>query len=183
MKTKKYFVKSNYERIADDNYQTIDKRCVQGLVDTWNIGSRVVDCCAPNGSGILDTMSELGFMTFGMDDAFGKVPSYTNWIITNPPYEKSKVDNILNYQIERVQKGEVQGFASLLRATFDFAKKRKEMFQLNPYFHGRTNLCFRPIWVEPIPGEKRVEPIHSYSWFIWKNEPTKLKQLKYWYEK
>ena len=119
----------------------------------------------------------------GIDDAYGEIPKKTNWIVSNPPYKRGLLDEIINFQIGRIAKQEVYGVAMLLRAQFDFAKKREEMFY--GYYAGQTKLCFRPIWIEPEPNKKKVEPIHNYCWHVWKvegsfsNHPV----VKYWYEK
>lgn len=180
----KPFVQSNFERKENDDYQTIDQRCVQGLIEKWGISkNRIVDCCASHGSGIVTALNKFGYIATGCEDAFSdKIDA--SWIITNPPYKKKLVDEILWKQIDRVSTGEIDGFAALLRAQFDYAKGRSEMFSTNDCYAGQVKLCFRPIWAEPIPGEKKVEPIHNYVWHIWtkyeedRNEPI----TRYWYE-
>ena len=54
------FVHSNYERKAEDDYQTIDTRCFEALLGTWTIVDPIVDCCASHGSGIVDTLEGHG---------------------------------------------------------------------------------------------------------------------------
>jgi hypothetical protein len=44
------FVHSGYERKPDDDYQTVDPRCLQALLDTWEIDGTIVDCCGRHGS-------------------------------------------------------------------------------------------------------------------------------------
>jgi len=180
----KPFVQSNFERKENDDYQTIDKRCVQGLIEKWNIPTReIVDCCASHGSGIVSALNEFGYKATGCKDAFSdKIDA--SWIITNPPYKKKLVDEILWKQINRVVSGEIIGFVALLRAQFDYAKGRESMFSINPFYSGQVKLCFRPIWAEPIPGEKKVGPIHNYVWHIWSNSRDEDKEpiTRYWYE-
>lgn len=162
---KKPYVHSNYPRKANDDYQTVDPRCVQGLVGTIYISrqERVVDCCAPNGSGIVEELQRLGYISYGVDDAFGDIKAA--WVVTNPPYKRPKVDQILERQIERVKKGEIVGFAALMRNNFDFAKSRWDMFT-NTLYAGQIHLMFRPYWVE----EKKSSPIHNFVWHVWRND-------------
>ena len=78
------FVHSSYERKAEDDYQTIDTRCIEALLDTWTIFDPIVDCCAPHGSGIVDTLRAMGRDASGVPDAFGEFAAH--YIVTNPPY-------------------------------------------------------------------------------------------------
>lgn len=180
-KKKVPFVHSNYDRIADDNYQTIDHRCVQALVDKWNIYGDIVDCCSPQGSGIVDALISLGHMARGVPDAFAET-IIADYEVTNPPYDKKIVDKIIYRQIDRIADGEIFGFIALLRANFDFAKTRRPMFSENRYYTGQIKMCFRPIWIEPNPDEKQISPIHNYSWYIWTKEPFEHHIVRYWYE-
>ena len=176
----KPYVQSGYGRIKDDNYQTIDPRCVRALVDTIHIGSylRIVDCCSPNGSGIIDTLNKMNYFASGVEDAFGYIDA--EWIVSNPPYKRGIVDKIINAQIGRL--GEVEGVCMLLRNNFDFAKSRYDMFT-SPFYYGQIHMLFRPIWIEPIPGEKKIEPIHNFVWHIWKSNAPVEPVVKYWREK
>lgn len=173
------YVHSKYKRIEDDNYQTVDKRCVKGLVETTFIHGKVIDVCSPNGSEIVNALRELGHEAYGYDDAFiGLVLG--SWIITNPPYKKGIVDEIVWRQIQRVEKGEVVGFAVLLRTNFDHAKTRKGMFS-HPLYFGQVKLCFRPYWTE----ERKHSPIHNYVWHIWRGDTNIdypiMPYVRYWY--
>jgi hypothetical protein len=180
--TKKPYVNSGYERIKDDDYKTIDPRCIQALDESFNLHGKIVDCCAPTGSGIVNELLRLGHKAFGYPDAF-QDDIDAMFIVTNPPYAKNIVDKILWRQIKRIEDGEVFGFAALLRNNFDFAKKRKSLFPENPFYFGEIKMCFRPIWIEPIPGEKKVAPIHNFSWYIWSKETLDDKVVRHWYEK
>lgn len=177
------FVQSGYDRIKDDDYQTIDKRCIQALVDSVRLHGIIVDCCANQGSGIVDELIEKGFDAKCGVNAFQDV-ILADFGVTNPPYVRGYVDQILNRQIQRVADKQHRGFFALLRANFDFAKGRKEMFADNKFYVGQIKMCFRPIWVEPVEGEKKVEPIHNFVWHWWSNETHgKDKIVRYWYEK
>lgn len=155
------FVHSNYERIAGDYYPTIDKRCVYGFLEHYNPAGLCVDVCAPNGSGIVDTLIECGYQAIGCADAFtDKIEA--RWIVTNPPYARPLVDQIITRQIQRVEAGEVFGLAVLLRAYFDYAKSRVDMFE-HPLYAGQIKLRFRPWWSK----ERKKQPIHHYVWQLW----------------
>lgn len=159
----KPYVNSGYIRKENDDYQTIDPRCVRGLLDCVLIDGHVVDCCAPNGSGIVNELSKQGINADGVEDAFATIQA--KWIITNPPYRRDIVDKILLAQIERVRAKEIVGFASLMRSNFDFAKSRFHMFS-DVYYAGQVKLMFRPWWSE----DKKAQPIHNFVWHIWRND-------------
>ena len=159
--TKEPYVHSNYERVPGDHYPTIDKRCIYGLLEYFEPKGLSVDVCAPDGSGIIDTLKECGFRGECKGDAFADALSM-EWIITNPPYERPLVDNIIRRQIQRLEAGEVYGLAILLRANFDFAKSRVDMFDHRLYA-GQVKLRFRPWWSE----SRKAQPIHNYVWQLW----------------
>lgn len=161
----KPYVQSNYDRVENDNYQTIDSRCVQGLLDCVIIDGLVVDCCSPNGSGIVRELSRLRVNSCGTSDAFADV-IIAKWIVTNPPYKRDIVDKILWKQIQRVKNKEIVGFATLMRSNFDFAKSRFHMFGANEHYAGQVKLMFRPWWSE----DKKAQPIHNFIWHIWRND-------------
>lgn len=156
------FVHSNFERVPNDFYPTIDSRCVYGFLEHFTPDGLCVDVCAPDGSGIVDTLKTCGHNAEGLPDAFAENIS-AQWIVTNPPYKRGLVDEIINRQIQRVEQGEVNGLAVLLRSNFDFAKGRKAMFD-SPLYFGQIKLRFRPWWSE----SREAQPIHNYVWQLWK---------------
>lgn len=167
MKTDNNFVRSGHERIANDNYQTVDHRCVQAFVETMNgryfSGEEIVtDVCSPTGSGILDYFEGTNTTVNTCSDAFAAIPK-TTWIITNPPYERNIVDKIILRQLERLRYGVVYGFAALLRTGFDHAKTRKIMFKDETMYLGQIKMLFRPVWFV----DTDTTPIHNYVWHIW----------------
>lgn len=166
------YVHSNYERIEGDNYQTIDPRCVQALVESWEIRGTVVDCCAPNGSGIVTDLAARGYWATGLSNYIE--PYGCDWIITNPPYNRRVVDDIVEYAVHKVREEEIYGAAFLMRANWDFAACRKYVFS-PPYYRGQIRMRFRPWWSE----ERTAQPIHNYVWHIWQpgsGEPI----VRYW---
>lgn len=171
------FVHSRFARRASDHYPTIDSRCVQALLDTWNVEGKVVDCCAPQGSGIVDALRELA------DDRVHAVcaetadaPFRADWIVTNPPYARGIVDEIAQVIVSRVVSGEVLGAAMLMRANWDLAACRADLFA-SPWYSGQTRMRFRPWWSE----SRSKQPIHSFAWLVWSrwgydDEPV----VRYW---
>jgi hypothetical protein len=173
----KPYVHSNYERKADDDYKTVDPRCVRALIDKVYISrqSRIVDCCSLNGSAIIDELRNLDYIAFGAIEAFSYPEA--DWIVTNPPYKRDVVDEILWHQVYRVSLGDVEGFAALLRNNFDFAKSRYSMFT-DPNYCGQIHMMFRPWWSE----EKKHQPIHNYVWHIWGKRVSEEPFVRYWRE-
>lgn len=158
------FVHSGYERRPDDAYHTIDERCVFGFLQHFQPIGLCIDVCAPDGSGIVDTLIGCGYNTVCGADAFeGNIKA--QWIITNPPYTRPLVDQIITRQIERVECGDVYGLAVLLRSNFDFAKSRTWMFDHRLYV-GQIKLRFRPWWSE----NRKAQPIHNYVWQLWRQD-------------
>lgn len=54
------YVNSAYPRRPDDNYHTVDPRCLHALLDTWEITGTIVDCCSRNGSALMEQLADLG---------------------------------------------------------------------------------------------------------------------------
>jgi len=155
------FVHSGYPRFEDDNYQTVDARCVYGFLQHFQPRGVCIDVCAPGGSGIVDALTECGYDAHGIGDAFVENVN-GDWVITNPPYKRGLVDDIVKRQIKRVADKEILGFAALLRSYFDHAKGRAEMFDSEVYL-GQIKLRFRPWWTD----ERKAVPIHNYVWHVW----------------
>jgi hypothetical protein len=167
------YVHSGYERIADDNYQTIDVRCIHALRSVVRLSGNIVDCCSPSGSGIVNFLIDEGYRAAGVGDAFGDIEA--TWIVSNPPYKRGLVDKIINAQIDRI--GYVEGVAMLLRNNFDFAKSRYDMFT-HKFYWGAIHMMFRPWWTE----DRTAQPIHNYVWHIWSLWAEKEPVVKYWKE-
>lgn len=157
------YVHSNFPRIENDNYHTIDKRCIYAFIQHFQ-PALSVDICAPDGSGIVNTLIECGYNAFCISDAFIDKLS-AEWIVTNPPYSRPLVDNIIMRQLERLDTLEVVGVAMLLRSNFDFAKTRSYIFD-HKYYAGQIKMRFRPWWTE----KRDKQPIHNYVWQLWTYE-------------
>ena len=163
--TQSPYVKSNFPRVPGDYYPTIDKRCVYALLQHFPLKrtDMIFDVCAPQGSGIIDALKETGREnSFCKPDAFEET-ILADWIVTNPPYVRPLVDEIIERQIERVRHNQVTWFACLLRANFDFAKSRKHIFEDEPLYYGQIKMRFRPYWSK----ERTSEPIHHFVWHVW----------------
>lgn len=179
--TQNYFVKSKYPRRDGDFYPTIDSRCITALVETLpalKIMS-IIDPCAPDGSGIVDSLLAMGISAKGTPDAYDKKLK-ADFIVTNPPYKLGVVDKIIKAQIDRVADSSSPfiGACMLLRTGFDHAKKYKYLFKDCPFYAGQIKLTFRPRWIEDSKGA----PIHNYVWHVWEaGKLTKrLAWVKYW---
>lgn len=166
------FVHSNFARREGDFYPTIDKRCTYGFLEYFNPLGTIIDPCAPSGSGIVKTLKELGYKAECLPDAF--MDFSADWVITNPPYARGIVDNIINRQIQRIETKEISGLSILLRSNFDFAKGRTGMFQSSFYF-GQIKLLFRPWWTD----DRKAQPIHNYVWHVWTSSINIQKTVMY----
>jgi hypothetical protein len=164
------YVHSNYERRELDHYPTIDPRCIDALLATWPIQGRIVDVCAPQGSGIVDRLVELG--RNAVCDDFDTVAS---WVVTNPPYKRGLVDEIAAAAVAHVSNSRVQGAAFLMRASWDLAACRSALFA-SPMYAGQTRMRFRPWWSE----ERKAQPIHNYVWHVWTPSRTAEPVVRYW---
>ncbi len=165
MKTDNNFVRSGEPRLADDNYQTVDPRCVEGLVEVMDINSwqNVIDSCSPQGSGILRYFENTSIQASPCADAFSK-DYYCDWDIFNPPYQRGLVDRIIHARLENMNVGKTRfGVAALLRTGFDHAKTRVSMFKDCPSYAGQIKMLFRPFWFV----DTTITPIHNYVWHIW----------------
>lgn len=181
MKKQNYFVKSKYPRRAGDFYPTIDSRCVKALVETLpalKIMS-IIDPCAPDGSGIVDSLLAMGIKARGTPNAYAKNLK-ADFIVSNPPYDRGVVDKIINAQVLRLADSSSPfiGACMLLRTGFDHAKKYAYLFRDCQYYAGQIKLTFRPRWIEDSKGS----PIHNYVWHVWEagSAESRLAWLKYW---
>ena len=123
-----------------------------------------VDCCAPQGSGIVTRLNELGRDAHGADDALGSFQA--DWIVTNPPYQRGLVDRIATACLDRLRLADVRGVAFLMRANWDLAACRAQLFY-RPWYAGQTRMRFRPWWSE----DRSAQPIHNFCWFVWQRWP------------
>lgn len=159
---------SGYERLEDDSYFTIDPRCVYALLEHFDLTPySVVDPCAPSGSGIVDTLKDCGVKAYGKADAFDD-SFLGKWHVTNPPYTRGLVDEIVWHQIKLVMAGKIWGFASFHRWQFDHASSREHFFKHNSFYHAQIKTEFRPDWKERKPGDKN--PFHPYIWHVWTHD-------------
>lgn len=171
------FVHSGYERKENDDYQTIDPRCVAALVQSVTLCDYITDICASHGSGILDQLAQHGFEHLrGMEDAFGPYPG-GNWIVTNPPYDRKIVDSFVSRALDLIKNRKAYGACFLMRANWDLASSRAKFFD-NPMYYGQVRMRFRPWWSE----ERKAQPIHNYVWHVWKHRTSGKEgpRIMYW---
>jgi hypothetical protein len=121
---------SGRPRIEDDDYKTVDPRCVLGLLEHFNSSftqRELIDPCAPSGSGIAIAMKFAGKKVVCKPDALADYPC--DWVITNPPYKRPLVDHIVERQTDNLERGVIRvGICMLLRTNFDHAKSRQKFF-------------------------------------------------------
>jgi hypothetical protein len=158
------FVHSGYERKENDDYQTVDPRCVEALLhfEGWRFRHKtIVDVCASHGSAIQRQLVERGFTAYGLSEALVDLSDF-NVVITNPPYARGIVDKIVNHVVSEIEKEHIQFGFFLMRANWDFAVSRAALFD-SPLYLGQTRMRFRPWWSE----ERKAQPIHNYVWHSW----------------
>lgn len=159
------FVKSNFKRRPNDNYPTIDSRCVAAVLEHFDLSGGVVDVCAPQGSGIVGALKQWKVAAKCAKNAFGRLPPNCKHIVTNPPYAKGIVDKIILHQLVRIVDGDVSSLFILVRTGFDHAITRRDMFDNHPNYAGQIKLLFRPWWTKRKKGDKG--PIHNFVWHVW----------------
>lgn len=156
------FVHSGYERKENDDYQTIDPRCVDALVQSVALCHYITDICASHGSSILARLAVHGFENLkGMEDAFAPFVG-GNWIVTNPPYDRKIVNSFISRALNLIKNEKTYGACFLMRANWDLASSRAKFFD-NPLYYGQVRMRFRPWWSE----ERKAQPIHNYVWHVW----------------
>ena len=149
----KPYVLSRFDRLPDDNYVTLDPRCIRALLQSWDIPQPAIDPCCRAGSTGLDPI-----IAGDMHDIYA--PG-TQSAVTNPPYARPAVDDITKELIRAVATRRLEVAAILVRIGWDCAKSRAEYWK--PPFAASIRLQFRPWWNE----ERLKQPIHSYQWLIW----------------
>lgn len=161
------FVHSGYERKENDDYQTVDKRCVLALMQSTSVGGKMIDICGSHGSSIVNTILQEGYgYAFAAPEAFGKHEGF-DWIVTNPPYDRRVVDKYVEHALAHLEQNLVFGAAFLMRANWDFASTRAKFFDSDLYA-GQVRMRFRPWWTE----ERTAQPIHNYVWHLWTRIPN-----------
>lgn len=169
------FVHSNFDRLPDENYQTVDERCVRGLYESWPFPTPLYEPCSPQGSGIADAWP--GSVILGTS-AFERPPAGVKSAATNPPYKPHKLCTAIVGHIKQwVQEGHIIVGAALIRANWDYAVSRNKLLSGAPYA-GTVKLCFRPRWFEKKEGEKG--PIHNYQWIIFDSRHFGEPITRYW---
>ena len=148
------YVQSQYDRNPDDHYPTIDERCVIAINATWDIPTPCID---PFHNG--EPTPLYPAVNGQLRDLLGA----PNAILTNPPYKRGLVDELMGQCISLVKDGVIDFCAALLRVQWDTAVTRQWMME--PPFAGKTILTFRPWWTAP--EDRTAHPIHNYQWLVW----------------
>ena len=147
------YVASNFPRVADDNYVTVDPRCISVLCNNWDIPSGAVDPCTRGGDSGLRPVIAGAFSSLA--------EANVRAAITNPPYRLPDVDLIHKKLIQLVVDDELDVAATLMRVQWDCAKRRADYWQWP--FAASIRLQFRPWWSD----NRSKQPIHSYQWLVW----------------
>ncbi len=147
------YVTSGYARFEDDHYPTIDPRCMKALLSGWDIPFPALDpfCSSP----------ETGLAPAQVGDL--RDASQYRSVVTNPPYARNIVNDLVSQCVDKVKSGDVEVAALLMRLQWDCAKSRVALFE-SP-FACSLRLLFRPYWLT----ERKSSPIHNYQWLIWDN--------------
>jgi hypothetical protein len=167
------FVHSGFERRAGDEYPTIDARCVNALLESWDIPGPTWEPCAPNGSGIAAAWWTT--MVYGADALTDAVPPGCRSAVTNPPYKTALCMAIVGRLRDLVDAGKLDVAALLLRSQWDHAVGRAELLDAPP-FAGLVRLRFRPWWSE----SRDSAPIHSYQWVVFDRRHRGEPVTRYW---
>jgi hypothetical protein len=177
---------SQFERLADDNYFTIDAPwIIPALCRAINIEGPILEPCAGRGH-MVRKLRALGF-----DVSAADLHAYENplvpdieasagvfdlkslrgyrWLVTNVPYADQ--DRILAHVLPIAARDGCT-VATLARSEWTSARERSALVHANPRFAGEIALTKRPIWIEHMPGDERRSPRHPFSWFIWSPEPV-----------
>jgi len=161
---------SSYPRFEDDHYPTIDDRCMQALQGTWILETPAIDVCHGK-----EPTPLLPATNGDLNDIF-QHPQKWKTIITNPPYKRPLVDNLLDECHRHLDEGRVNMLCILMRTAFDHAKTRQHLFK-SKHYAGQTKMLFRPIW---IAGEVKAQPIHNYVWHVFRRGHNGEPVVRYW---
>jgi len=148
------FVISNFTRHEFDHYPTVDDRCIKSLLAAYpDIPMPALDpfCNGTEPTRLFPAVNGT------LRDMKGRFQS----VITNPPYKKSIVDDLMQTVITAVAEGDIQVAAALMRISWDCAKTRASYWRWP--FACSLRLQYRPYWSEE---PATASPIHNYQWLI-----------------
>ena len=159
------FSVSGYTRRENDNYQTVDTRCIEALLSAVQLTAPILDpCCSDDDESALVTqLVDRGYAAFA--GSMSEIRNGYSTIITNPPYKRGLVDRLVRAMVDAVRDGNVDTLAILVRASWDQAATRRDLFD-SELFAGAVRLTFRPWWT----SERSATPIHNYQWLLWTRE-------------
>lgn len=148
------FTTSNFARRQNDHYPTVDARCIKSLLAAYpDIPMPALDPFCNLNEPTKLYPAENGTLR----DVKGRFAS----IITNPPYQKKLVDELMQSVIDAVKDGDIQVAAALMRISWDCAKTRASYWHWP--FACSLRLQYRPYWSEE---PATASPIHNYQWLI-----------------
>lgn len=160
-------VTRDYPRQPDEEYNTPD--WVGSVIAAWlkREGVRRILDPAPGSGQFAQGLRHLGF---NIESPLGDFLKSTTWqlfdcdaLVTNPPYGKrgELAEAFIRHAVHKL---EAPIAAFLLRADYDSAKTRRNLFADCPFFAGKIVLLDRIVWFE---REGMASPSENHAWFIW----------------
>jgi hypothetical protein len=106
-------------------------------------------------------------------DAFELAGPACKAVITNTPHNTSEACAIVKNLIALVEGQDLHFAAALFRSIWGAEPGRLPFFN-RPSFYGEIACCWRCRWIVGSTGS----PMHAYSWYIWRQIPTRGPSLK-----
>jgi hypothetical protein len=158
-------VTRDYPRQADEDYATPD--WVGGVIAVWlkEQGVREIWEPAPGAGVLASSLLGRGFEVHAPIWDFLAATTWPSWcdaLVTNPPYGRrgELAEAFIRHAV--ALKPPIAAF--LLRADFDSAKTRRDIFEKCPSFAGKIVLLNRIVWFE---REGAAAPSENHAWFVW----------------
>lgn len=169
---------SGYDRRPDEDYPT--PSWVAGALAPFLRRMRVRSIWepAPGAGNLAFALKDLEFEVVATSSNFftyqGMPLPKLDAIVTNPPYGPPKGgDQAATFIRTAIQKP-TRITAMLLRADYDSAKGRVDLFRDCSFFAGKIALLDRIKW---FPGDS--SPSDNHSWFVWDKEQATRPWLAY----
>lgn len=168
------FVHSRFPRKPDDDYRTLDPRCVEALLASWDFRGPIWEPCAPNGSGIAEAWP---WPAHCSGDALRAAPpAGVRYAVTNPPYKTALCVAIVGRLVQLVADGSLDAAAVLLRSQWDHRSTAgSELIGVPPHAC-MIRLRFRPWWSE----KRDSNPIHAFQWAVFDRRHAGEPVTRYW---
>lgn len=159
-------VTRDYPRQADEEYNTPD--WVAAVIALWleQQDVRSIWEPAPGSGQFAESLRRRGFeVDPTTTDLFGwgHWPPATDALVTNPPYGKrgELAEAFIRHAVHKL---EAPIAAFLLRADYDSAKTRRDIFADCVWFAGKIVLLDRIVWFE---RKGMPSPSENHAWYVW----------------